>query len=159
MIYVFDTGVLFHLFKSYYPSRFPSLWTNFNKSVESGHIVSCREVFNEIDGTNNKNDPLLVWAKNNKDFFQLPANEELMFVARIFSVAHFQSLIRAQETLKGKPVADPFIIAKAQILKGCVVTQESKHKPNSSRIPNICKYFNVKCCDLEDFMEQENWSF
>jgi len=35
-------------------------------------------------------------------------------------------MIRKQERLKGKPVADPFVIARAKISGACVVTQEKK---------------------------------
>ena len=45
-----------------------------------------------------------------------------------------------QERLKGKPVADPFVIAKA-------------------KIPNVCNHFGILCINLDGFMEKENWTF
>lgn len=155
MIYVFDSNTLITLFKHYYPSRFPTLWNKFTRAVASQSIISVREVKNEIS---QQDDPLSDWAKKNDGFFQSPDSEELLFVAQIFAIPHFQSLVRKQEQLQGKPVADPFLIAKAKILQGCVVTEEL-FKPNSSRIPNICKHFGIDCLNLEGFMEQENWTF
>lgn len=76
----------------------------------------------------------------------------------IFAVPHFQHLVRTQERLQGKPVADPFVIAKAKLLKGCVVTEENR-RPNAAKIPNVCDYFNIDCVNLEGFMEKENWIF
>ncbi len=155
MIYVFDSNTLITLFKYYYPSRFPSLWEKFTQAVASQNIISVREVKNEIS---QYDDVLSDWTKQHPDFFAPPDSAELRFVAQIFAIPHFQSVVRKQEQLQGKPVADPFVIAKASVLQGCVVTEEI-FKPNSSRIPNICQHFGVSCLNLEGFMHQENWTF
>ena len=75
-----------------------------------------------------------------------------------FPVIYVNSLVRQQERLQGKPVADPFVIAKAKVHNGCVITQEVK-KPNAARIPNVCEHFGVDCLNLEGFMEREDWTF
>ncbi len=155
MIYAFDSDALITLFSNYYLTRFPSLWKKFEESIIEGKIVSVREVFNEIEGYSSR---LSEWAKENRDFFQRPSPEELVFVADIFKIPHFQSLVRKKARLQGKPVADPFVIAKSKVLEGCVITQESK-KPNAARIPNVCEYFNIDCLNLEGFMEREDWTF
>ena len=68
-------------------------------------------------------------------------------------------MIRQQERLQGKPVADPFVIAKAGKLKeGCVVSTEI-FKPHAAKIPNVCDHFDIDHMDLEEFMERENWTF
>lgn len=155
MIYVFDSDALITLFGNYYPMRFPSLWKKFEESIAERKIVSVREVYNEIEGYSSR---LGEWAKGNRDFFYPPSTEELAFVAEIFKIPHFQDLVRKQERLQGKPVADPFVIAKSKTLEGCVVTQESK-KPNAVRIPNVCEHFSIHCLNLEGFMEREDWTF
>lgn len=155
MIYVFDTSALVHLFRYYYRSRFPSLWDRFTIAVDSRGVISVREVLQEV---NQGDDLLTEWATKHRGFFEAPDIAELEFVVRIFRVAHFQSLVRNQERLEGRPVADPFVVAKAKAHDGCVVTQEVR-KPNGSRIPNVCEHFGVACCDIEGFMEQENWTF
>jgi hypothetical protein len=50
------------------------------------------------------------------------------------------------------------LVAKAKITDATLITEE-KFKPNGTKIPNICKHFEIKCKDLEEFMEQEHWSF
>lgn len=155
MIYVFDTSSLIDLFQHYYPNRFPSLWEKFNELILNQAVMSVREVKNELSG---HEDRLFDWTKEHGELFQTPEVEELNFVVDIFKVSHFKTLIRKKERLQGKPVADPFVIAKAKILKACVVTEE-KLKENASQIPNVCKYFKIPCIDLEGFMEQENWIF
>ena len=156
MKYVFDSDSLIDMFRHYYPERFPTLWEKFNALISEEKIISAREVFNEIGSSD---DSLGVWAKEQKDILFLePTVEELEFVAEIFKVKHFQAMIRKQERLKGKPVADPFIIAKARISDACVVTQEKK-TDNAAKIPNVCEHFGISCINLEGFMEKENWTF
>lgn len=144
------------MFRHYYPERFPSLWQRFDAMAEVGNLVSVSEVAKELDG---QEDRLSQWVKDNKEFFHSPTTPEMTFVAKIFEVPHFQGLIRQQERLQGKPVADPFVIAKAaKIEGGCVITSE-KYKENAPRIPNVCKHFGVPYLDLEAFMTHENWTF
>jgi len=155
-VYVFDSSPLIDLFKHYYPTRFPSLWESFDALVAEQRIVSVREVRNEIEG---QNDRLSDWGKSHRELFHTPTNDELNFVADIFKVTHFQALIRQKERLQGKPVADPFVIAKAWVTEdGCVVTQETK-KPNAAKIPNVCDHFGIPHLNLEKFMENEKWKF
>lgn len=155
MIYVFDSDALIDLFRHFYLNRFPSLWERFDRLVENGSIISVREVFKEIE---RRGDRLSQWAKNNRDFFQQSSPEQLHFVVEIFKVPHFQYLISEKARLQGKPVADPFVIAGAQSLKGCVITQELE-KPNAAKIPNVCQHFDIAYSNLEGFMESEDWTF
>ncbi|MDF9409122.1 MAG: hypothetical protein A4E52_01890 [Pelotomaculum sp. PtaB.Bin013] len=157
-IYVFDANVFMDLFGYYYESRFPTLWERFYHGVDIGQITSVREVKHEIDGHYKKDRRINQWARKNSKIFSIPSEEEMLFVQEIFKIEHFQAIISNKNRLEGKPVADPFIIAKAKIINGTVVTNEA-NRPNGVKIPNICEYFKVKCIDLEKFMEVENWSF
>ena len=157
-LYVFDSSALMHLFDYYYESRFPTLWDRFYYSVNIGQIISVREVRNEIGGHHNKERRINQWAKQNATLFTTPTYEEMQFVQEIFKIEHFQIIISRKNLLLGRPVADPFVIAKAKIIDGTVVTNEA-NRPNGAKIPNICERFNVKCVDLEKFMEIEKWSF
>ena len=156
MKYVFDSDSLIILFRHYYPERFPTLWEKFDALALEGKLISVREVFNEIGSSG---DSLGTWAKEQKNILFLESTvEELKFVSEIFQVLHFQAMIRKQERLKGKPVADPFVIARAKISGACVVTQEKKTE-NAAKIPNVCDHFGIRCINLEGFMEEENWTF
>lgn len=156
MIYVFDSGPLIWMFRYYYPQRFPSLWEQFDELVDSRRVISVKEVARELEG---QEDLLATWVKDNGNVFQLPSASELSLVSAIFQVPHFQGLIRKQERLQGKAVADPFVIAKAgSIDSGCVVTTE-KYKKNASKVPNVCEHFEIPYMNLEKFMEQEGWTF
>jgi hypothetical protein len=154
--YVFDTNAFSQLFHSFYPSRFPSLWAHFDELVEDGFITSTREVYREIEDDRVKS--LREWAKDNKELFPTPTANEALFVSQIFDVKHFQQIIEQKKLLKGGKNADPFVIARAAVLEGAVVTMESEPK-NGARIPNICRRFSIPCMSLEGFMEQEDWRF
>ena len=157
MIYIFDTSPFVILSRHFYPKRFPTLWEKFDSMIQDEKIISVKEVFNEINSYGDT-DRLIEWAKTHKNIFLKPDREELVFVTEIFQIGHFQTLIRKKERLQGKPVADPFIIAKAKILNGIVVSEEQWRK-NSAKLPNICEHFKVECIDFEKFMEKENWIF
>lgn len=156
MIYIFDTSPLSTLFRNYYRRRFPSLWEKFDALVDNGQIVSVREVLREI--TVGPVESLRQWAATHQEIFTTPTAEEGDFVTRIFAVQHFQQNIDLKKIYKGGSSADPFVIAKAFVVQGAVVTME-EHKPHAAKIPNICEYFNVPCMLLEDFMEREGWVF
>lgn len=156
MIYVFDTSSIRSL-QHFYPSVFKTIWGGLDGLVQQQNLISTREVWNELVRQNVSAD-VLAWAKQNKQIFTTPNATELQYVAQIFQIQHFQSLIGEQQRLKGTPVADPFVIACAKIKGGTVVTEEQL-KPNAAKIPNVCAHFNVPCIDLERFMQHQKWIF
>lgn len=156
MIYVFDTSSLSE-FKHFYPAVFKSIWVGLDGLVQQQKLLSTREVWNEMQRGNpdqHTND----WLKTRKEIFTTPSAAELQFVAQIFQTPHFHGLIGQKQRLKGDPVADPFVIACAKVHGGTVVTEE-KLKLNAAKIPNVCEHFNVRCTDLEGFMQLQGWSF
>ena len=156
MTYVLDTSS-FVVCGHYFPSRFPTFWQQFNSLSQSGRIVSVREVKNELDHDANRQH-LRDWVDANRTIFFVPGPAETQFVAQIFSVQHFQQLIGAKQRLRGRPVADPFVIASAHSRNATVVTEESL-KPNAARIPNVCQHFGIACMSIEQMMEMEGWEF
>jgi hypothetical protein len=98
------------------------------------------------------------WASNYPDFFENPTKEEMEFITQIYRVKHFQQNIEKKNLLKGSPIADPFIVAKAKINNAIVVTEE-KFREHASKIPNICRHFKIEYVDLEGFLIKENWKF
>ena|SRR5208337_1571608 len=156
MSYVFDNSPLSVLFKNFYRKTFPTLWERFDELIADGRLVSTREVLREVaDGPS---EALREWAAQNQNLFATPVGAEGAFVAKIYTVTHFQQNIELQKILKGGKNADPFVIAKAAVEDRTVVTMEQL-KPNGVKIPNICKHFRVKCLSLQDFMEEEGWTF
>jgi hypothetical protein len=156
MTYVFDTSS-FSVLKSYYPSAFPTLWKLLDEVTNQGTIISVREVLRELE-QDNRVAFVYDWANQHKAIFATPSNDELLVVAQILAIPHFQTVINRKALLKGTPVADPFIVAAAQVKGGSVITEETM-KPNAAKIPNICNHLSVPCQNLEWFMQQQGWSF
>ena len=155
MIYVFDSNTLINIFNHYYLERFPSFWGNFNDLISKQTIISVQEVRRELEG---RGDRLSDWAKSHSELFLPPNAEESSFITEIFEVRHFRILIQKKQQYIEGPVADPFIIAKAKVSNGCVVTQE-KNTEHAAKITNVCDYVGIPCINLEDFMKKENWTF
>jgi hypothetical protein len=157
MKYIFDNNTLTGIFRHYYRNTFPSFWERFDIMIAQGEICSVREVYNEIKKMSRK-DELETWSKAHPEFYHNPVNDELQFITQIYRVPHFNSSISQQKLLKGGPFADPFIIAKAHVEHGIVVSQEVL-KPHAAKIPNICEHFHIPCINLQEFLKQQNWSF
>lgn len=154
-MYVFDNSPLSTLLNNFYRSRFPTLWGNFELLIAVDEVTSTREVKNELERYGRAN---LEWMDNNSGMFTIPTNREIEFVKEIYKVRHFQQNIEHKKIQAGGFNADPFVVAKAAVNDGIVVTMERKPE-NGSRIPNICDYFEIEYCNLEDFMIEKGWQF
>ena len=155
MAYVFDTNS-FRVLGNYYPDQFPTFWRQFNQAVTDGKIISVKEVHRELESQ--VQPPLSDWIEDHKVIFIPPRATEMQFITSIFSIRHFQTLVSVQSRLTGIPCADPFVIAKAEFIDGCVITEETL-KPNAAKIPNVCEHFKIDCTNLQGFMEREGWTF
>lgn len=155
-MYIFDTNSL-RIFGNYYPQVFPSFWSALDDLVSDGRFWSVREVRKELD-LQNPIEHLAEWAQRQRGIFTSPTANEMAFVKAIFEVPHFQQLIGEKQRLRGLPVADPFVVAKAQAHSACVVTEESV-KPNAAKVPNVCAHFGVKCLNVQGFLAELGWRF
>ena len=157
MISVFDTSS-FIVLGHYYNDQFPSLWKKINDEVKSGKIISVKEVFNEIESYGPETN-LKKWVRENKKIFQPMTEEESQTVSNIFKkYPKFQDMINKKSRMQGRPVADPFIVAKAIHIKGTVVSEETLQK-NGIKIPNLCQIKKIPCFKLERFMKNKQWKF
>lgn len=155
MVYVLDSSFIIQLHRHYYRESFVSLWKRFDEMLAAGQFTSTREVKRELEDSD---DTAAEWAETNGDLFVTPDAAEGRFVAAIYAIPHFQANIERQKLLKGGRNADPFVIARAAILRGTVLTME-QFRPNAAKIPNICEHFKVPCFDFRRFMEVQGWTF
>lgn len=155
MVYILDTSFIIQLHENCYRENFVTLWGLFDEMLAAGQFTSTREVRRELE---EQSDVATKWAEANNDLFTTPTAEEGRFVANIYAVKHFQQNIELKKILKGGKNADPFVIARAAVLDGTVLTMEQL-KPNAAKIPNICDHFKLPCMDLRGFMTAEKWSF
>ncbi|MCY4528759.1 MAG: DUF4411 family protein [Chloroflexi bacterium] len=153
---MFDTSS-YRVLGNYYPEQFPSFWEMFNGLVSDGRIVSVREVLNELELQSTKAH-LDAWVQKNKQVFLQPSAVETEFVSQIFEVTHFRQLVSTGNVLKGRPVADPFVVASASARGACAVTEESMRE-NAAKIPNVCDHFGIEWTNVEGLMKREGWLF
>jgi uncharacterized protein DUF4411 len=154
--YICDSNS-FRVISNYYPDAFPSFWDQLNRLVTGGRFGSVREVKKEIDNQN-ASEHLSDWCDLNQLLFPPPTEDEMHGVAEILAVPHFAQLIGEKQRLRGLPVADPFLIAKARGIGAIVITEEVL-KPNAAKIPNVCEHFGVSCTDVRGFLLMEGWRF
>ena len=149
-MHVFDTSPLSVMLKHYYQSRFPTLWIDFERSINFGEVISVSEVLHELDqGPLSGNQ----WVSANKLIFTIATVSEASFVRSIFTTPQFRGQLKEKNIEGGSPFADPFVIAKAAVNFRIVVALKT-WKPNSASIPNICEHFGIPCIDLEEFMNR-----
>ena len=154
-MYVFDTSPLSSLFRNFYRSRFPTLWMQFDALVADGRVTSTREVRRELDRYSHGHEQ---WIDDHWYIFTTPTAAEGRIIREIYAVRHFQHNVEQKKIQAGGLNADPFVVAKAHVSGGIVVTLE-EGRPDGARIPNICERFGVPCLNLEGFMEREHWIF
>lgn len=125
--------------------------------AESGRLLSVKECVSEIESYH-KDDFIKQWVKTHSKVFLPPTPAEAKIVADILKVPHFRALISQSALLKGKAVADPFLVASA-VSRGAILVTEELEKPNAAKVPNGCKHFGAKFITLEEMMALENMGY
>lgn len=162
-MFILDNNVLSHAFKNIKIESFPTFWYSLDKLIQTGEVVSSREVFRELEGFfvmsgKSDNDVVTKWLKEHKHMFLTPTKEDCKIVGQIFSKPHFKQLVKKHSLLNGNPEADVFIIAQAVNFNAIVVTFEEFTK-NGAKIPNVCKDFNVIFIGGDEFFRYVNNHF
>lgn len=151
--YVVDNNVFSRTFKNLSMDVFEDIWEPWSKCMIDGKIVSVDEVYRELAvwKTSKEEDNVSKWLKAHKTCFLKPTNDEGFIMREIFAHKKFREGIKERSLRQGSPEADAFLVAKAKILKGIVVTAESDSKPNSEKIPNIAVEMGVPYMKIDDF--------
>jgi hypothetical protein len=121
-----------------------SYWDWFESQIDAGKIIShWKSVDEVIEGEKKAEHELIVqWVKTRKSKIIAPADTEecqrLVGEMCQYSYQKFGS-VKTVEFTKG---ADLFLIARARLDSGAVVTQENTKK--LVRIPTVCTAFGVR---------------
>ncbi len=161
--YSIDSSALLTV-NRYYPAKiFPDLWKHLEELFKQNRIFSHEMVYDEIvPKTGAKDDMAKLLARHKSSFFPI-TNRQGQLALQILS--NFPRLIDAQAK---KDQADPWVIAlvlermEAEGLFGndsefVVVSAESEKSP--TKIPAVCKHFNVRHLNLFQFFEDNGWQF
>src|SRR6266496_4270053 len=133
-----DTSAWMDGWQRYYPQDvFPSLWAKLEEPISSGQIVSSEEVYVELK---KKADDLHDWIKGHKNML-VPLSEQIQRRSSELLIEY----PRLVDTLRGRSMADPFVIATALELGAVVVTGEIlTGKLDKPRIPDVCQAKGVR---------------
>ena len=164
--YILDTG-FFIVIREYYPNTFPAFWEKMEEAVNSNLISSVTEVRREIERYKGYQPHILEWCSTNKRIFTDPTEEEQNNLREIFKIKDFQALVDKKATLKGGPLADPFLIAKAMAKPESIVVTREQHAKKDKKgnqqgplqIPDVCQHFGVEVVSPREFLEREKWQF
>lgn len=155
-IYILDTNILSDLIINKSSHKiYENLWLPLEMMIENGEVQSVREVYNELDvqilksGKNyNKQ-----WILDRKRIFVKPDNTECILIKKIFKdIPKLKDGIKPARFKDGGPTADAFLIASAKVRNAILVSAE-EYKPNSEKIPCICRTLGVKFMSRDNFYE------
>jgi hypothetical protein len=127
---------------------FDDIWEPWSQYISEGKIISVDEVYQELKNwgfvrDKENDDDISIWLKKHKSCFRIPTDEEGYIIREIFTSKKFRESVKEKSLRSGSPEADVFLIAKAKLVGGIVVTTESDSKPNSAKIPNIAVSMGV----------------
>ena len=143
--YCLDTNVFIEPWKRYYSPQFTKgYWDLLKQCGTKGIIFATMEVKNEIKKID---DDLLQWVKTS-EMFRKPDESVQTFLRKI--MGKYPKLV---DNVKGRSIADPWVIAHAQSESATVVTTEQK-APKKIKIPDVCETENIPCIDIHDFVKK-----
>lgn len=159
-----DTTAFIRLDRDYSHDVFPSLWDDFIIGlVNEGRLISTEEAKEELK---RKDDELFKWVTGHcsKAFVKT----ETRIMNRVKEImGRFPNLINPNNPTHNQ--ADPFVIALALETQNVlpdigkdeetmVITYE-KYTGNlhGPKMPDICKYYNLKVGKLIDIFKTEGW--
>lgn len=146
--YVLDSDAWICL-KTHYPRDVaPAVWEAIEDLIAEGTIISVHEVYRELLNGGGE-DEIRVWAESHSDTFHEMCEVQIAILATELLV-QFPKLANHDSQ---KPFADPWLVAMALklIREGadcCVVTEEKLGGDGASKVPNVCRHYEVPCTNL-----------
>lgn len=154
--YCLDTSVLINSWQQHYRiDVFPGVWAAFDELIENGRILSCLEVFKELE---KQRDELFAWAKERRQIFEKPTKQTLSEMTDLMGkYANFAAAGGSQNA------ADPWLIAHARVTDSVVVTfeqyQERSKPTKPPKIPNVCIEIGIPWMSPIDFLAEAGITF
>ncbi len=117
-----------------------------------GNLIASRSVYHEIE---NREDRLIDWAKEHAEMF---VEDDEAVQAQVTGI--FAGWPRQADFNRYVTGADAFVIAHAQGRGFAVVTGEKpSNSPDDTKIPDVCRHYDVHCINLMDMIEERGWRF
>ncbi len=137
----------------------PGFWDWLDTQAENGQVASVEMVRTELLSYG---DSLAEWAKHrDSHFLAIDDITTQQCFADIANYVHSVSTYAEPNRSLFLSGADPWLIAKAKVLNATIVTHETLVGPDSKKvkIPNVCRHFDMKCCDVYDLLERLSAKF
>lgn len=157
-IYCIDANVLIQAWDKYYsPVLCPDYWNVLNELGLKGLVYIPEEVYNEIIRSD---DELSDWLKQSKIPIRKISESVVSCLQKVYAnIPIHQNLV---DNIKGRSLADPWIIAHAMNEGATVVTKEEKVTATNSnriRIPNVCDNMGIRWINDFEFLKELNIRF
>lgn len=153
MTYCLDANVLIEAWRKYYSPTFcPDYWEILNELGAQQRIFLPQEVYEEITRTE---DDLSKWLKVSKIPIRKTSESVIKCLQSIYASNPLH--INLVDNVKGRSLADPWVIAHALDESATVVTKEEKITAINSlkvKIPNVCDNMDVRWMDDFEFVAE-----
>ena len=161
--YVIDSCSLIELNRKYPIDIFPSVWQKIESLIDSGFLVSPKEVLKEIE---KGDDNLKEWAKKQTKLFKNLTARQIQIVQEI--LAKYPRWLNEDSMT---PIADPFVITLAiemeqdpqttiiETIKKRIVVSEERMSGKKTKVPYVSHQYGIECIFLIDMFRNEGWVF
>lgn len=157
-LYCLDTNVLVEAWNSYYsPQLCPSYWDVLKQLGGAGRIFLPADVAEEISRTQ---DALARWLDQSGILIRKNTQRVGLAIKAIYAADERHE--RLVDNIRGRSLADPWVIAHAMDAGACVVTKEKltlEANAKRIRIPDVCYKMAVRCINDFDFLSEITVSF
>ena len=157
-LYCLDANVLIEAWNGYYsPQLCLSYWEVLQDLGRSDRIFLPHDVGQEILRTQDK---LAEWLSEGSIPIRKNTQASGLALARIFATDERHE--RLVDNIKGRSLADPWVIAHAMETGATVVTREKATAESGSkriRIPDVCCKMGVRCITDFQFLRELTVSF
>jgi hypothetical protein len=153
LIYSIDTSALLDGWKRHYPPDvFPGIWDNIDEMVSRGDLAATEEVLLELE---KGDDDLYDWARQRPQMF-LPLDVDIQTAVTGILSTH-SNLV---DIHRSRSMADPFVIAVAQVHACAVVSGEVlSNSPTKIKIPNVCSDLGIRHINFLQLIREQGWIF
>jgi len=140
-LYAVDTSSFSAMHDTYPRKNFPHVWKLMDALMNRGQITSVEEVLLELDSGP---DDVRSWSRKYRYAFW-PLTLEIQTQAREI----LQAYPLLVDLRKPNSSADAFLIARAQLARATVVTEEQRSGGSGKKkIPDVCAGRSIRCTNL-----------
>ena len=163
-IYIIDTSSLIEL-KSFmkYSEIVPGFQDATEELIKTEQLISIEFVYEELKRYLDPHDPVYQWAHRNRKMFKQLKSEHQVTIKKILD-----TFPKAIDQNKEFDPADPYLVAMAvyqepqrtlKIPERIVVAEERRTEKASTKIPNMCDHFKIRCISVGEMMQELKFEF